>query len=55
MPTLPLKFTPYNLSQVAEICEQVGRTGALVPHIQTRLLARYLRGDHDTYPAFIWK
>jgi len=30
-------------------------TLGLIPHIQTRLLARYLRGDHDTYPAFIWK
>ena len=27
----------------------------LVPHIQARLLARYLRGDLDGYPAFIWK
>ncbi|MBT8037165.1 MAG: type I-C CRISPR-associated endonuclease Cas1c [Verrucomicrobiae bacterium] len=30
-------------------------TMGLVPHIQARLLARHLRGDHDTYPAFIWK
>lgn len=27
----------------------------LVPHIQARLLARYLRGDHDLYPEFIWR
>ncbi len=27
----------------------------LVPHIQARLLARTLRGDHDLYPEFIWK
>lgn len=27
----------------------------LVPHIQAMLLARYLRGDLDTYPPFLWK
>lgn len=27
----------------------------LIPHIQARLLARTLRGDHDLYPEFIWK
>ncbi len=27
----------------------------LVPHIQAMLLARYLRGDLDTYPPFFWK
>lgn len=27
----------------------------LVPHIQARLLARYLRGDFDLYPEFIWR
>ena len=27
----------------------------LLPHIQARLLARYLRGDHDLYPEFIWR
>ena len=27
----------------------------LVPHVQARLLARTLRGDHDLYPEFIWK
>jgi len=27
----------------------------LVPHVQARLLARYLRGDHDLYPEFIWR
>jgi CRISPR-associated protein Cas1 len=27
----------------------------LLPYIQAQLLARYLRGDHDAYPAFIWK
>jgi len=27
----------------------------LVPHIQAQLLARYLRGDHDLYPEFIWR
>ena len=27
----------------------------LVPHIQARLLARHLRGDHDLYPELIWK
>ncbi len=30
-------------------------TLGLVPHIQAQLLARYLRGDIDGYPAFIWK
>lgn len=30
-------------------------TWGLVPHLQARLLARYLRGDIDAYPAFIWK
>ena len=27
----------------------------LVPHIQAMLLARYLRGDLDGYPPFLWK
>lgn len=27
----------------------------MLPHLQTRLLARYLRGDLDAYPPFIWK
>lgn len=27
----------------------------MVPHLQARLLARTLRGDHDIYPEFIWK
>ena len=27
----------------------------LVPHIQSLLLARYLRGDLDEYPPFLWK
>ena len=30
-------------------------TWGLVPHVQALLLARYLRGDLDTYPAFFWK
>ncbi len=27
----------------------------LLPHCQALLLARYLRGDHDAYPAYLWK
>jgi CRISP-associated protein Cas1 len=27
----------------------------LLIHLQARLLARYLRGDQDGYPPFIWK
>ncbi len=27
----------------------------LIPHLQARLLAAYLRGDLDAYPAFIWR
>jgi CRISPR-associated protein Cas1 len=27
----------------------------LLPYIQARLLARYLRGDLDGYPPFVWK
>ena len=27
----------------------------LIPHLQARLLARTLRGDHDLYPELIWK
>jgi CRISP-associated protein Cas1 len=27
----------------------------LVPHVQALLLARYLRGDLDGYPGFLWK
>lgn len=27
----------------------------MVPHIQAMLLSRYLRGDLDTYPPFLWK
>jgi len=30
-------------------------TVGLIPHIQAQLLARYLRGDLDGYPPFIWK
>lgn len=27
----------------------------LVPHVQAMLLARFIRGDLDGYPAFMWK
>lgn len=27
----------------------------LLVHLQARLMARYLRGDLDAYPPFIWK
>lgn len=27
----------------------------IVPHVQAMLLARYIRGDIDEYPAFFWK
>lgn len=27
----------------------------LVPHTQAMLLARYLRGDLEEYPPFLWK
>ena len=27
----------------------------LIPYIQALLLARYLRGDLDAYPPFLWK
>jgi CRISPR-associated protein Cas1 len=27
----------------------------LLVHLQARLLARFLRGDLDAYPAFLWK
>ena len=27
----------------------------LVPYMQALLLARYLRGDLDAYPPFLWK
>lgn len=27
----------------------------LVPHVQSLLLARYIRGDMDEYPVFLWK
>lgn len=30
-------------------------TWGLVPHVQALLLARYLRGDLDAYPPFLWK
>jgi CRISPR-associated protein Cas1 len=30
-------------------------TVGLLPHLQARLLARYLRNDLDAYPPFIWK
>jgi CRISPR-associated protein Cas1 len=30
-------------------------TIGLLPHLQARLLARYLREDLDAYPAFLWK
>lgn len=30
-------------------------TFGFLPHIQARLLARFLRGDMDAYPAFLWR
>lgn len=27
----------------------------MIPHVQSLLLARYLRGDLDEYPPFMWK
>ena len=27
----------------------------MVPHVQALLLARYIRGDLDEYPPFLWK
>ena len=27
----------------------------MIPYIQALLLARYLRGDLDAYPPFLWK
>jgi len=34
--------------------EETTTVGLLV-HLQARLLARYLRGDLDAYPPFVWK
>ena len=30
-------------------------TIGLLPHVQAMLMARYLRGDLDCYPPFIWR
>lgn len=30
-------------------------TVGLLPHLQTRLFARYVRGDLDAYPPYLWK
>ncbi|MEO2031347.1 MAG: type I-C CRISPR-associated endonuclease Cas1c [Planctomycetaceae bacterium] len=30
-------------------------TVGLLMHLQARLMARYIRGDLDTYPPFVWK
>jgi len=30
-------------------------TIGLLPHVQALLMARYLRGDLDGYPPFMWK
>ena len=27
----------------------------MIPYVQAMLLARYLRGDLDSYPVFLWK
>ena len=27
----------------------------LLPHVQALLLARYIRGDLDGYPAYFWR
>lgn len=27
----------------------------MIPYVQSMLLARYLRGDLDSYPVFLWK
>jgi len=34
---------------------QVKIPWGLIPHVQALLLARYLRGDLDGYPPFLWK
>ena len=30
-------------------------TVGLLPHVQARLLARWLRGELDGYPPYFWK
>ena len=30
-------------------------TVGMLVHLQARLLARYLRGDLDAYPAYVWR
>lgn len=35
------------------LCEKISI--GLIPHTQAMLFARYLRGDLDGYPPFIWK
>ena len=27
----------------------------MIPYVQALLLARYIRGDMDDYPPFLWK
>ena len=36
------------------VLERKGGMG-MVPYVQAMLLARYLRGDLDSYPVFLWK
>ena len=40
----------FKLSYLIEIVEW-----GMVPYVQAMLLARYLRGDLDGYPVFLWK
>ena len=44
--------------KVCLLKEKQGRwrfAAGLLPYVQALLMARYLRGDIDNYPPFIWK
>ncbi len=34
---------------------QESTTFGLIPHIQAKLMAQYVRGEMDAYPSFLWK
>ena len=49
------KATPGYAGGEKELIARGGVDKKMVPYAQALLLARYLRGDLDGYPPFLWK
>ena len=48
------KITTFRLTDFPPFLQERVAFG-LTPHIQSMLLARFVRGDLDGYPTFLWK